>query len=72
MSNVSDDYDCCLLLQFAMFKRLYCDEFLHFCFQRFNVGVRTSIFRFNTERVVDFLMRENQHKLLFCWLSLFI
>ncbi|MFS8027041.1 putative FCP1 domain, HAD superfamily protein [Helianthus anomalus] len=28
--------------------------------------LRTS-YRFNTERAVDFLMRENQHKLLFCW-----
>ncbi|KAJ0682636.1 putative FCP1 domain, HAD superfamily protein [Helianthus annuus] len=51
----------------AVFKRPYCDEFLQFCFQRFNVGVWTSVFRFNTERTVDFLMRENQHKLLFCW-----
>ncbi|KAM0004709.1 putative FCP1 domain, HAD superfamily protein [Helianthus debilis subsp. tardiflorus] len=51
----------------AVFKRPYCDEFLQFCFQRFNVGVWTSVFRFNTERAVDYLMRENQHKLLFCW-----
>ncbi|XP_022016884.1 uncharacterized protein LOC110916461 isoform X3 [Helianthus annuus] len=51
----------------AVFKRPYCDEFLQFCFQRFNVGIWTSVFRFNTERTVDYLMRENQHKLLFCW-----
>ncbi|MFS8027047.1 putative FCP1 domain, HAD superfamily protein [Helianthus anomalus] len=25
-----------------IFKRLFCDEFLEFCFQRFNVGVWTS------------------------------
>ncbi|KAM0004713.1 putative FCP1 domain, HAD superfamily protein [Helianthus debilis subsp. tardiflorus] len=28
-----------------IFKRLFCDEFLEFCFQRFNVGVWTSTTR---------------------------
>ncbi|KAI3820150.1 hypothetical protein L1987_14008 [Smallanthus sonchifolius] len=51
----------------AVFKRPYCDEFLQFCFRRFNIGVWTSTTRYNTERTLDFLMRDTQHKLLFCW-----
>ncbi|XP_076907777.1 uncharacterized protein LOC143564360 isoform X1 [Bidens hawaiensis] len=51
----------------AVFKRPFCDEFLQFCFQTFNVGVWTSTTRHNTERALDFLMRDSQHKLLFCW-----
>ncbi|KAK9051442.1 hypothetical protein SSX86_028069 [Deinandra increscens subsp. villosa] len=51
----------------AVFKRPYCDEFLQFCFTRFNVGVWTSTTRNNTQHALDFLMRETQHKLLFCW-----
>ncbi|XP_076918462.1 uncharacterized protein LOC143578886 [Bidens hawaiensis] len=51
----------------AVFKRPYCDEFLQFCFQTFNVGVWTSTTRYNTEHALDFLVRDAQHKLLFCW-----
>ncbi|KAD6119218.1 hypothetical protein E3N88_10489 [Mikania micrantha] len=51
----------------AVFKRPHCDEFLQFCFERFNVGVWTSTSRYNTECALDFLMGDNQHKLLFCW-----
>ncbi|KVH98483.1 HAD-like domain-containing protein [Cynara cardunculus var. scolymus] len=51
----------------AVYKRPYCDEFLQFCFKRFNVGIWTSTTRFNIERLIDFLMRDTQHKLLFCW-----
>ncbi|KAI3685027.1 hypothetical protein L6452_34258 [Arctium lappa] len=51
----------------AVYKRPYCDEFLQFCFKRFNVGIWTSTTRYNIERLIDFLMRDTQHKLLFCW-----
>lgn len=51
----------------AVFKRPYCDEFLQFCFERFNVGLWASTSRYNIERVLDFLMRDTQHKLLFFW-----
>ncbi|KAL8225757.1 hypothetical protein R6Q57_018314 [Mikania cordata] len=51
----------------AVFKRPHCDEFLQFCFERFNVGVWTSTSRYNTECALDFLMGDSQHKLLFCW-----
>ncbi|KAI3733207.1 hypothetical protein L1987_64427 [Smallanthus sonchifolius] len=51
----------------AVFRRPYCDEFLQFCFRRFNIGVWTSTTRYNTERTIDLLMRDTQRKLLFCW-----
>nr|XP_043635805.1 uncharacterized protein LOC122606965 [Erigeron canadensis] len=51
----------------AVFKRPYCDEFLKFCFEKFNVGVWTSRTRRNIYRVLDFLMKDTQHQLLFCW-----
>ncbi|KAJ0837194.1 putative FCP1 domain, HAD superfamily protein [Helianthus annuus] len=50
-----------------IFKRLFCDEFLEFCFQRFNVGVWTSRTRSTMEHALDFLMRDNKHRLLFRW-----
>ncbi|KAJ0444271.1 putative FCP1 domain, HAD superfamily protein [Helianthus annuus] len=51
----------------AVFKRPFCDDFLKFCFQRFNVGVWTTTTRYIMEHALDCLMRETQHKLLFCW-----
>ncbi|XP_076924000.1 uncharacterized protein LOC143586321 isoform X2 [Bidens hawaiensis] len=51
----------------SVFKRPYCDEFLQFCFKRFNVGVWTSTSRYTTEWTLDYVMGDSQHKLVFCW-----
>ncbi|KAJ4957074.1 hypothetical protein NE237_013857 [Protea cynaroides] len=51
----------------SLFKRAYCDEFLKFCFERFDVGVWSSRHKKNVDGVVDFLMKDLKHKLLFCW-----
>ncbi|XP_006431313.2 ubiquitin-like domain-containing CTD phosphatase 1 isoform X1 [Citrus clementina] len=51
----------------AVFKRPFCHDFLRFCFERFDVGVWSSRTQKNVERVVDFLMGDMKHKLLFCW-----
>ncbi|KAK1427236.1 hypothetical protein QVD17_15919 [Tagetes erecta] len=51
----------------SVFKRPYCDEFLQFCFKKFNVGIWTSTSRYNTECTLDFLLGDDQKKLLFCW-----
>ncbi|XP_048329591.2 uncharacterized protein LOC107418927 [Ziziphus jujuba] len=51
----------------AVFKRPYCDEFLQFCFDKFNVGVWSSRTKKNIDTVVNFLMPVSKHKLLFCW-----
>ncbi|MFS8027026.1 putative FCP1 domain, HAD-like superfamily protein [Helianthus anomalus] len=48
-------------------SRPFCDEFLEFCFERFNVGVWTALTRFTMEYALDFLMRDNKHRLLFRW-----
>ncbi|TYG44100.1 hypothetical protein ES288_D11G071000v1 [Gossypium darwinii] len=51
----------------AIFKRPFCDDFLRFCFEKFEVGIWSSRNRRNLERVVDFLMGDMKQKLLFCW-----
>nr|GEX04853.1 putative FCP1-like domain, HAD-like domain protein [Tanacetum cinerariifolium] len=51
----------------AVFKRPYCDDFLRFCFKNFNVGIWSSTSRYNMEKLIDFLMRDYQDELLFCW-----
>ncbi|KAG4119220.1 hypothetical protein ERO13_D11G065100v2 [Gossypium hirsutum] len=51
----------------AIFKRPFCDDFLRFCFEKFEVGIWSSRNRRNLERVVDSLMGDMKQKLLFCW-----
>ncbi|XP_065879207.1 uncharacterized protein [Euphorbia lathyris] len=51
----------------SVFKRPFCDDFLQFCFKKFNVGVWSSRIKRNVDQVVDFLMEDSRHKLLFCW-----
>ncbi|XP_074565893.1 uncharacterized protein LOC141822349 [Curcuma longa] len=50
-----------------VFKRPFCDDFLEFCFERFNVGVWSSRRRYNVDSVVEYLMGDLKNKLLFCW-----
>ncbi|CAL9166291.1 uncharacterized protein LOC135671931 [Musa acuminata AAA Group] len=51
----------------SVFKRPFCDDFLKFCFERFHVGVWSSRKSDNVRKVVDYLMGDLKHKLLFCW-----
>ncbi|XP_068655049.1 uncharacterized protein [Aristolochia californica] len=51
----------------AVFKRPFCDDFLKFCFDRFDMAVWSSRRKDNMKTVVDFLMADLKHKLLFCW-----
>ncbi|KAL6177989.1 hypothetical protein ACLB2K_049509 [Fragaria x ananassa] len=51
----------------AVFKRPFCDDFLQFCFDRFNVGVWSSRTKRNVDIFIDFLLGDSKHKLLFCW-----
>lgn len=50
-----------------IFKRPYCDDFLKFCFENFDIGIWSSRRKYNVDSVVDYLMEEFKHKLLFCW-----
>ncbi|KAL6877575.1 hypothetical protein ACP4OV_012790 [Aristida adscensionis] len=50
-----------------VFRRPYCDDFLRFCFQNFELGVWSSRKRENVNSVVNILMRDLKQYLLFCW-----
>ncbi|KAL8478699.1 hypothetical protein ACS0TY_030542 [Phlomoides rotata] len=67
-SYVPYDYDPDdIIMKKAVFKRPHCDDFLKFCFERFNVGVWTSRTKSNVEPILDFLLGSDKCKLLFCW-----
>ncbi|KAK4417584.1 hypothetical protein Salat_2171100 [Sesamum alatum] len=51
----------------AIFKRPFCDDFLKFCFQNFDVGVWSSRSKRIIDRVVEYLLGDLQDNLLFCW-----
>ncbi|XP_060191801.1 uncharacterized protein LOC132621520 [Lycium barbarum] len=51
----------------AIFKRPYCNDFLKFCFERFDVGIWSSRSKKIVVKVVDYLLGNLKHKLLFCW-----
>ncbi|KAM1130602.1 hypothetical protein ACFX19_045936 [Malus domestica] len=51
----------------AIFKRPFYLDFLKFCFERFEVGVWSSRSKRIVEKVIDYLMGDMKHKLLFCW-----
>ncbi|KAM7263950.1 hypothetical protein ACFE04_001633 [Oxalis oulophora] len=51
----------------AAFRRPHCDDFLRFCFERFNVGVWSSRTKWNLQKAVDELMGDFKHRLLFEW-----
>lgn len=50
-----------------VFRRPYCDDFLRFCFENFELGIWSSRKRENVDSVVDILMRNLKPYLLFCW-----
>ncbi|KAK9684468.1 hypothetical protein RND81_10G212000 [Saponaria officinalis] len=51
----------------GVFKRPFCDDFLQFCFEKFDVGIWSSRTEKNVTRVLDCLMEKTKNKLLFCW-----
>ncbi|XP_074316463.1 uncharacterized protein LOC141652764 [Silene latifolia] len=51
----------------GVFKRPFCDNFLDFCFEKFDVGIWSSRTEKNVTRVLDCLMKNTKDKLLFCW-----
>lgn len=50
-----------------VFRRPYCDDFLRFCFQNFELGIWSSRKTENVNSVVNILMRDLKQYLLFCW-----
>ncbi|KZV45617.1 putative C-terminal domain small phosphatase-like [Dorcoceras hygrometricum] len=55
------------ILRRAVFKRPFCDDFLNFCFQNFDVGIWSSRAKEVINRIVDYLLGNRKQKLLFCW-----
>ncbi|XP_027073833.1 uncharacterized protein [Coffea arabica] len=51
----------------AIFKRPFYYDFLKFCCERFDVGIWSSRSKRIIDRVVDYLLGDLKHKLLFCW-----
>ncbi|XP_021908665.1 uncharacterized protein LOC110822771 [Carica papaya] len=50
-----------------VYKRAFCDEFLSFCFERFELGIWSSATRRNSDSVLDCILRDLRGKLLFLW-----
>ncbi|XP_057517336.1 uncharacterized protein LOC130798397 [Amaranthus tricolor] len=51
----------------GVFKRPFCDDFLQFCFEKFDVGIWSSRTKKNLTLVVNFLLKDKQKRLRFCW-----
>ncbi|KAK6913358.1 FCP1 homology domain [Dillenia turbinata] len=51
----------------AIFKRPFCDDFLRFCFENFDVGVWSSRSAKYLYELTDYLLADMSPKLLFCW-----
>ncbi|XP_071720739.1 uncharacterized protein [Rutidosis leptorrhynchoides] len=50
-----------------VFKRPFLDDFMCFCFERFNVGIWSSRSTKMLKPILDFLLGDLKNKLLFCW-----
>ncbi|CAJ2643715.1 unnamed protein product [Trifolium pratense] len=51
----------------AVFARPSYLEFLEFCFDNFEVGIWSSKFKTNIDKILDFFMKDLKHKFLFRW-----
>lgn len=56
-----------IIMKKAVFRRPHCDDFLNFCFEKFNVGFWTSRTKRNMEPLLDFILGNNKSRLLFYW-----
>ncbi|KAK2981519.1 hypothetical protein RJ640_030981 [Escallonia rubra] len=52
---------------YTVFKRPFCDDFLKFCFERFEVGLWSSAREHNVDGALSTLIGELRSKLLFVW-----
>ncbi|EXB89649.1 Uncharacterized FCP1-like domain-containing protein [Morus notabilis] len=52
---------------FLVYKRPYCDEFMNFCLERFEVGIWSTAREGNLNSVLDCIMEGLKSKLLFVW-----
>ncbi|KAJ4832894.1 hypothetical protein Tsubulata_026354 [Turnera subulata] len=52
---------------FLVYKRPYCDEFVKFCFERFEVGIWSSAREWYLDNALDCVLKGHRSKLLFAW-----
>lgn len=52
---------------FFVYKRPFCEEFVRFCLERFDVGIWSSAKRTNLETALDCVIGEFKGRLLFVW-----
>ncbi|XP_009765286.1 uncharacterized FCP1 homology domain-containing protein C1271.03c-like [Nicotiana sylvestris] len=52
---------------FSVFKRPFCDQFMKFCLERFEVGLWSSAMERNMDAILDNIMVGLRRKLLFVW-----
>ncbi|CAI9267979.1 unnamed protein product [Lactuca saligna] len=53
--------------KFKVYKRPFCEEFLRFCFERFDVGLWSSAMEHNIDKVLTQITGELKNKFLFTW-----
>ncbi|OAY56925.1 hypothetical protein MANES_02G056200v8 [Manihot esculenta] len=51
----------------SIFRRPFCLDFLNFCFERFEVAIWSSRMKKNVDDIIDRLIGDMKHKLMFCW-----
>ncbi|XP_050122656.1 uncharacterized protein LOC126600149 [Malus sylvestris] len=52
---------------YLVFKRPFCEEFMQFCFERFEVGIWSSAQEKNVDGVLDCIMGKLRKRLAFVW-----
>ncbi|XP_009353020.2 probable C-terminal domain small phosphatase [Pyrus x bretschneideri] len=52
---------------YLVFKRPFCEEFMQFCFERFEVGIWSSAQEKNVDGVLDWVMGKLRRRLSFVW-----
>ncbi|GLJ48755.1 hypothetical protein SUGI_1028190 [Cryptomeria japonica] len=50
-----------------VYRRPYCNEFIEFCFENFEVGIWSSAKQHNVDKFIDFIFGDLRSKLLFSW-----
>ncbi|XP_010528415.1 PREDICTED: uncharacterized protein LOC104805517 [Tarenaya hassleriana] len=51
----------------AIFKRPFCEDFLKFCLEKFEVGIWSGRSKGKVEKITEFLFGDMKSRLLFCW-----
>ncbi|KFK22449.1 hypothetical protein AALP_AAs46147U000400 [Arabis alpina] len=71
LANIVSSFPDCkadiIINRRAVFKRPFCDDFLNFCFEKFQVGIWSSRKQHNVKTITEFLLGDMKSKLLFCW-----